>query len=73
MKGLGPIIADNARADGKLALAFTVYVVVDPTIVAESIPRMDDSPIETVVRDEIASSLESVSYVESVTVKRRVL
>lgn len=70
MKGLGQIIADNARTEGKIALAFTVYVVVDPTTISEMISRMDEGQAEVVVRDEITSNLESVTYVESVTVKR---
>lgn len=73
MKGLGQIIADNARTEGKIALAFTVYVVVDSTTISEMISRMDEGQAEVVIRDEITSNLESVTYVESVTVRRRTI
>lgn len=73
MKGLGEIIADNARAEGHIALAFLVYIVIDPTIVADSVPRGDRVLAETVVADEITSNLESVPYVVSVNVRRRTI
>lgn len=73
MKGLGEIIADNARAEGNIALAFMVYVVVDPTRISESIPRADRIVAEAVVDEEITSNLESVPYVVSVNVRRRTI
>lgn len=73
MKGLGEIIADNARAEGNMALAFMVYVVVDPTEISESIPRADRVLAEAVVDEEITSNLESVPYVVSVNVRRRTI
>lgn len=73
MKGLGEIIADNARAEGHMALAFLVYVVIDPSTVAESVPRADLDLAEAVVADEITSNLESVPYVQSVNVRRRTI
>jgi tagatose-1,6-bisphosphate aldolase len=71
MKGLGQIIAENARAAGKEALAFTVYVTVDPIAIANTLYKWDDRSPEQVVADEIASNLESVHYVESITVRRK--
>lgn len=73
MKGLGEIIADNARGEGHIALAFMVYVVIDPTTVAESNPRADRVLAEAVVANEITSNLESVPYVQSVNVRRRTI
>lgn len=73
MRSLGDIIADNARAEGHIALAFMVYVVIDPTAVADSVPHADRTLAEAVVENEITSNLESVPYVVSVNVRRRTI
>ena len=65
------MFADRASAGGKLALVFTVYLVVDPRVVTDSTERPGDELAAAVVRDEIASNLESVPYVQIVKVWRR--
>lgn len=76
MNGLGHIIATNARAAGKEALAFTVYVIVDPAKMREYAGVADTQAFTTedmvgIVSDEIEAHLDSNSWVESSTVRRK--
>ena len=70
MSGL-EIMAETARAEGKLALVFTVYLVIDPKAISQCDEYRDERAMAAVVRNEIASNLESVRYVHSIRVRRR--
>lgn len=71
MNGLGDIIAQNARKAGKEALAFSVYIVVDPSAVRDSVEDTDQRSVEQIVADEIESNLTSLDYVEQVVVRKK--
>jgi hypothetical protein len=71
MRRFGDIIVANARASGKDAYAFTVYVIVDPAVVRQSQGHGDHRTPQDVVADEIESNLDSVPYVDHVVIRRR--
>ena len=73
MRGLGEIIAQNARTANREPLAFTVYVVVDPQAVRDSVESTDMRSVEQIVADEIDSNLASLDYAERVVVRRKTI
>ncbi len=71
-----PVVAKSKRRPRteklqRKTLAFTIDVTVDPAAVDDSLDQDDRRSPEAVVADEIASNLESVSYVVAVTVRRK--
>lgn len=62
MNGLGEIIAANAIKRGNRAFSYTVHVEVKP---------QPEGMIEDILRDEIASNLESLPYVMAVVVRQK--
>ena len=73
MRSLGDIIRSNARKAGKDALAYTVYVIVDPVAVRDSVEPGDERAVEQIVADEIDSNLAGLDYVDDVKVRRKIL
>ena len=61
----------KAEALRQKTLTFTIDVTVDPSAIADALNKGDRRTPHTVVADEITSSLESVSYVNAVTVRRK--
>ena len=74
MNSLGQIIAMNAHAAGKVALAFTVYVTVDPKRLREYAEVAAHEPLDLdemadIVAAEIESNLDGNDWVESSSVR----